>query len=163
MNETSLFRLFGSKSELFYSTVKTLTVSVADMQINAEELYSDFSNDLDILISEYMRLYLRQMAIYRLFQIQVLHDPAINKEIYAKIETLIRHFELFLSRSHEYGLIRDADYTTLAGMFFSNLLFSALVLTSDASTLPDENEVRQHKEDMRDFLIRYLVSDGGKA
>lgn len=143
MNEASLFRLFGSKANLLYSAVETATISTADLDFDPAAEPADFEVALRRLVAEYLRLYIRQMPIYRLFMIPVLHDQQVNRRIFARVETLIAHFAQFLAQARARDQIAAADYAALAEMLFSDLLFRALALTRDAAIPPAADEVAQ--------------------
>lgn len=156
MNEASLFRLFGTKSNLFYSAIENATISIADLAPEAMARSGDFSADLRRLVADYLRLYIHQMPIYRMFMVPLLHDPEINHRIFAKVETLIRYFTEFLDAARAGGEIVATDFDAVANLLASELLICALELVVTVEGLAAEAASARAAIEMSDLLLAIL-------
>jgi Transcriptional regulator len=153
MNEASIFRLFGSKYQLFKEAVYENTISVNDINLSDINQYPDSESRLSALIELCMSLYIRQMPIYRIFMLYLIDEESViqQKRVFMKVQAIIDLFKDFLHK--EYTEFTDKSTMDLiCEMFFSELLLEVLYITSKEL----ECDMTEYKHAFVDKFTAYI-------
>lgn len=165
MNEASIFRLFGSKKQLFLDAVFSKSMSGADIDMRGVWAPKDFRGRLDAFLSQCLELCIRQLSVNRMFILtaQDVMDPRFQKMVLSRVMQVAELFRLFLEREREAGSVRLADGAVLPEMVFSRLSMAAMYfsrLDGDDSRIAEDK--RLFVEDLAAFLRDKLcVRDAG--
>lgn len=155
IGRTTLFRKYKTKENLIYSAIYEMTVSTADLTVVESLTYQDIEKDLPLLLKNYLELYIKQMPVYRLFMIPSLNDQELNQKVYAKLSSLIQHFEDYLTLMAQKGLIHQFDFRIFAHMTFSTILNRSLTLT-DKEVILNEGDIDRYITNLSNDLLRLL-------
>lgn len=137
---STLFTKFKNKENLIYSAIYERTVSAKDLVFSEEITYNHLEKDLEILIGEYLRLYILQMPVYRLFMLPALNNKELNLRIYRKLHTLFDHLSEYLSEMQQREIVALLPFDNLSEVLFSTILEKSLFITGEKIE-PDDPQV----------------------
>lgn len=126
VSEMTIFRVFGSKKDLFHDIYYRLTPGPEHVSLSGLTNGEDLEHDLETLFYSYLVLHILHMPVYRL---SLLLDDVYDEELYQrsfrKIEDMIAQLESYLNLLRLSGTVRGLDYAALAEYMFSVFLLRA--------------------------------------
>jgi AcrR family transcriptional regulator len=134
VNESTIFRVFGSKENLFSESIAHFTGDI--MRIDNEGLTfgRDLEQDIYILIRKNMELIKKLIPSFRLLIKTSLVEEKFLNEINIKTINLQNHFKQYLVGLQRRGLIKDTDFAALAEYIFGAIFYEALLLNIEESS-----------------------------
>lgn len=155
VNESTIFRVFGTKKELMLEAFCLLTPGPEDVDMSKLTFGRDVKQDLKLLIWNYAMLHLPHMPAYRLsLNVDLIYDREVYYRSFSKIEGLISHMTIYLGQLHAQGAIVRADFHAISECV------NALILTKTTEFLNADNtleEVDKFAEHYACFFADLLI------
>lgn len=151
MNEASIFRLFGSKKELFMQAIFTETVSGGDIDIKMIEMLPSLKTRIEVLLASCMKISYKQAGIFRAIMTysEMFSDTEQSHSVLSRVTQLIEIMNTFFENEYEKGNMRSFDFHMLAELLFSRIL-TASIEFSEKETDPKAIEPL-----IRQFILVY--------
>lgn len=133
VNESTIFRIFGSKENLFRESIAHFTGDI--MRIDNEGLTygKDLEHDIYLLIKKNMELVKKITPSFRLLIKTSLVEEVFLNEINIKITNLQSHFKQYLIGMQRRGLIKNTDFEALVEYLFGVIFHESLLLNIEES------------------------------
>jgi AcrR family transcriptional regulator len=157
VNESTIFRIFGSKENLFRESIAHFTGDI--MRIDNEGLThgKDLNQDMYLLIKRNMELIKRIIPSYRLLIKTTLVEEKFLNEINIKTMNLQNHFKQYLVGMQRRGLIKDADFTALVEYIFGAIFHEAMLLNiEEASNLDYQSTLDSFSKKYAQYCLELL-------
>jgi AcrR family transcriptional regulator len=161
VNESTIFRSFGSKKQLFGEVFLMLTPDTGRMDLSKITFGVNLQDELLFLFKNYMILHIEHMPAYR---ISMLIDEIYNQELYytsfCKIKGLINQLKEHLENLYKAHKIRYADFSALSEYMFSIFLVKApdfIKYTKNGASY-DEDEVTAYITPFAKNFATFLTS-----
>jgi len=160
VNETTIFRNFGSKKNLFQE------IFYANMPIINENLLSslsngkDLRNDLVTLFKEYITMCIRHIPNYRLSvqQVDEVFDEKFVMETVNYINSTSQQMTSYFEMLKAFGIIRDMDYESVTELLYSVFLVKAPQLLADSETRQSADEIVQEMSERYADFVRDVIA-----
>lgn len=159
MNESSIFRLFGSKKQLFLDSIFFMSMSSDDMDMKHVWNLTDCRQRIGAFLGQCLDLCIRQLSVNRMFVFCTMEvmDEKFQKMVLARVLQVSDTFRLFLDRERQLGEIVPTDMAILPDLVFSRLTMAAMYFYRLDS---DPAEVGEHKQaflnELADFVWEKL-------
>jgi|GEM_PF-768502 len=165
MNESSIFRLFGSKRQLFLDSIFFMSMSSDDIDMKYIWNLTGCRERLCEFIGQCLDLCIRQLSINRMFvfcTVEVM-DEKFQKMVLARVLQVSDLFRLFLERERQLGEIIPTDTAILPDLVFSRLTMAAMYFFRMDIDLAEINEDKQaFVHELTDFVWEKLcVKEAG--
>lgn len=161
--EVSIFRIFGTKSNLLREAILERTVSARDLPWGQGSRSNAGSptlrTALERRIGEYHRLYVRQMPIYTVFSLNGSFGVETNETIFEKLRTLFADFTQFLEANVPSTGTARADVDQIVEGFFSVLLFETLDASATVTDAEDMNQRRRRFARRQARVLMFALAD----
>lgn len=128
VNEVTIFRLFGSKGELFSEVYKVFAPTHLTPEKYKDHLVGDLKKDLATLASNYIEQCLKNQDYIRMTFFEALHNKDMAPTIAKIPERLSSFLESYLEGLYSKGEISKFNFKMAAKIFY-DILFQ-FVLTS---------------------------------
>lgn len=151
MNESSIFRLYGTKKQLFLDAIYCKSVNGEIIDMDMIRVLPNFEERVETLLTDCLRFCFKQMVIHRIFMLSIMDDVDIehSENLRSRMQQIIEKFLLFFKEENSNGIIYESDYSTLAELIFSQMLIVSLNITAQAI---DESDVEPQ---IKSFVKRY--------
>jgi AcrR family transcriptional regulator len=137
VNESTIFRIFGSKENLFHQSIAHYTGDTLRIDNEGLSYGKDLEQDIYILIKKNMELIKKTIPSFRLLiKTSLVEDKFLN-EINTKSINLQNHFKQYLTGMQRRGLIKDTDFEALVAYIFGVIFHEALLLNIEESNKVD--------------------------
>jgi AcrR family transcriptional regulator len=134
VNESTIFRIFGSKENLFRESIAHFTGDIMRIDNDGLTYGKDLEQDIYLLIKKNMELIKKLIPSYRLLiKTSLVEDKFLN-EINIKTNNLQNHFKQYLIGMQRRGLIKDVDFEALVEYIFGVIFHEALLLNIQESS-----------------------------
>lgn len=131
MNEASIFRLFGSKKELFMEAVYAESVSGEIIDINMIMALPSLKTRIEVLLAFCMKFGYKQATIFR--AVMTYSDMFIDSErshnILARVKQLIEVLSNFFQDEFNKGNMRAFNFHMFSELIFSRILTASIEFT----------------------------------
>jgi AcrR family transcriptional regulator len=161
VNESTIFRTFGSKKQLFGEVFLMLTPDTGRVDLSKITFGVNIQEELLFLFKNYMILHIEHMPAYRL---SMLIDEIYNQELYytsfCKIKGLINQLREYLETLYQAHKIRYADYSALSEYMFSIFLVKApdFIKYTEHGASYNEDEVTSYITPFAKNFATFLTS-----
>jgi Transcriptional regulator len=158
MNEASIFRLFGSKKQLFLDAIFHTSMSGDDIDMQSIWALGDFRSRLEEFVAQCLELCIKQLSVNRMFVLCAMDimDANFQKLVLSRMLQVADLFRAFLRREGENGEI-DYTGTILPDMVFSRLSMAAMYFyRMDGEDVRDQKDKKVLVADLTDFLCGKL-------
>ncbi len=127
VNETTIFRNFGSKKNLYREIFCANTPGAEDILLNGLTNGADLKKDLSLMFREYVNTCVQHIPNYRLSvqQVDELRDQAFYAESADRFENMKTQMVSYLNLLKSFGRIKDADCAALSEYLFSLFMIKA--------------------------------------
>ena len=127
VNETTIFRNFGSKKNLYAAIFCANTPGVEEILLNGLTDGENLKEDLSLMFREYITTCIQHIPNYRLSvqQIDELDDRAFYLEAMNRFESMKTQMISYLSKLESMGKIVETDCAALSEYLFSLFLVKA--------------------------------------
>jgi AcrR family transcriptional regulator len=134
VNESTIFRVFKSKENLFRESIAHFTGDIMRIDNDGLTYGKDLEQDIYLLIKKNMELIKKLIPSYRLLiKTSLVEDKFLN-EINIKTINLQNHFKQYLIGMQRRGLIKDVDFEALVEYIFGVIFHEALLLNIEESS-----------------------------
>jgi AcrR family transcriptional regulator len=131
MNEASIFRLFGSKKELFMEAVYNESVSGEIIDIDMIMALPSLKTRIEVLLASCMKFGYKQTTIFR--AVMTYSDMFTVSErshtLLARVRQLIDVINDFFQEEFNKGNMRAFDFRMFSELIFSRILTASLEFT----------------------------------
>ncbi len=133
VNESTIFRIFGNKENLFRESIAHFTDDLMWIDNDGLTYGKDLEQDIYLLIKKNMELIKTIIPSFRLLiKTSLVEDKFLN-EINTKTLNLQNHFKQYLIGIQRRGLIKDMDFEALVEYIFGVIFHEALLLNIEES------------------------------
>ncbi len=161
VNETTIFRVFGSKDKLFLEAFLQLTPDPSQVDITRYSFADDLTEQLAHLFKIYMILHIDHMPAYRLSMlIDAIYDHDIYYNAFLRIKGLITQLVDYLEGLHAAGRIKKVDFESMSELMFSLFLVKAteFIVYGTEGASYDEAKVEMFAEEYAQFFAQKIAS-----
>ena len=133
VNESTIFRIFGNKENLFHQSIAHYTDDILRIDNDGLTYGKNLEQDIYLLIKKNMELIKKTIPSFRLLiKTSLVEDKFLN-EINTKTSNLQNHFKQYLIGMQKRGLIKDTDFESLVDYIFGIIFNEALLLNIQES------------------------------
>lgn len=128
VNESTIFRLFENKENLFHESIAHYTAEMLRIDNEGLTFGKDLENDIFLLIRKNVALMKQTIPSFRLLVKGSLMDEKLLNEVNTKIHQLQNHFKQYLVGMQRRGLIKEADFDMLVEFLFGAIFHESFLL-----------------------------------
>lgn len=133
VNESTIYRLFGTKEDLFHQSIAHYTAEMLRIDNDGLTYGKNLEQDIYLLIEKNVTLMKQTIPSFRLLVKGSLMDEKLLNEVNTKIHQLQNHFKQYLVGMQRRGLIKDTDFDTLVEFLFGAIFHESFLLNIDES------------------------------
>lgn len=163
VNETTIFRNFGNKENLYIEIFCANTPGVEDILLNGLTNGENLKEDLALMFREYISTCVQHLPNYRLSvqQVDDLHDQAFYLKSANRFENMKTQMVEYFSMLKSCGKIVDTDCVALSEFLFSLFLIKAPQFVERGETGVETNEqVREaFAQECTEYVYRLIAVD----
>lgn len=149
VNESTIFRLFGNKENLFHQSIAHYTSEMLRIDNEGLTFGKNLEQDIFQLIQKNVMLMKQTIPSFRLLVKGSLMDEKLLKEVNIKIHQLQNHFKQYLVGLQRRGLIKETDFDALVEFLFGAIFHESFLLNIE------EAEPADYTRSLEDFCTRY--------
>lgn len=160
VNETTIFRNFGSKKNLYMEIFCANTPGVEDILLNGLTNGADLRKDLSLMFREYINTCVQHIPNYRLSvqQVDELRDQAFYSRSSDRFESMKTQMVSYLNMLKSFGRIIDTECAALSEFLFSLFMIKApQVAGADAETNSQAQEALV--QECTEYFYEFLSQD----
>lgn len=139
MNEASIFRLFGSKDQLFIDAMFYFTINADDIDMSLVLCKRTFKTRLRVLLESCFELYLKQIYIFRSIMFSLI-EVAPWSVLYNRIQDVMNVFSEFLENEYLKGTICHTDFNLFTEIIFSQIFVDSIDIASNNNSLKQKEK-----------------------
>lgn len=128
VNESTIFRLFASKENLFHEAIAHYTAEMLRIDNDGLTFGKNLEGDIFLLIKKNVALMKQTIPSFRLLVKGSLMDEKLLNEVNTNIHQLQNHFKQYLVGMQRRGLIKEADFDTLVEFLFGAIFHESFLL-----------------------------------
>lgn len=163
VNETTIFRNFGNKKNLYIEIFCANTPGVEDILLNGLTNGVQLKQDLLLMFREYINTCVQHIPNYRLSvqQIDELEGQAFFRESANRFENMKSQMVSYLNMLKSFGKIVDTDCEALSEYLFSLFLIKAPQFAGKGESDPEENKSMQEEfaQECADYVYRLIAAE----
>lgn len=129
VNESTIFRIFGSKENLFHQAIAHHTAEIMRIDNGGLTYGENLEQDIFILIKKNMELIIKTIPSFRLLVKASLIENRFLTEINIKTVNLQNFMKQYLVGMQRRGLLKEADFEALVEFIFGAIFHEALLLS----------------------------------
>lgn len=157
VNETTIFRNFGSKKNLYMEIFCANTPGAEDILLSGLTNGADLKEDLSLMFREYIGICVQHIPNYRLSvqQVDELRDQAFYSQSSGRFENMRSQMVSYLNMLKSFGRIIDTDCAALSEYLFSLFMIKAPQFAgadAEANSRAQEALVQECTEYFYEFL-----------
>lgn len=157
VNETTIFRNFGSKKNLYMEIFCANTPGAEDILLSGLTNGADLKEDLSLMFREYVSTCVQHIPNYRLSvqQVDELRDQAFYAQSSGRFENMKTQMVSYLNMLKSFGRIIETDCTALSEYLFSLFMIKAPEFAgagAEANSRAQEALVQECTEYFYEFL-----------
>jgi|GEM_PF-1104489 len=160
VNETTVFRIFGSKKALFQEIFSENTLGSEHVLLNGLTNGEDLKQDLKLMFKEYQGVCIKHIPTYRLSVQQV--DKIFNQDFFYSIinhiDNMSIQMESYLNLLRTFGRVIDIDFKALSEFLFSVFLIKAPQFLVDEASPPEMEAMQECAADAYAEFVYELIS-----
>lgn len=161
VNESSIFRNFGSKRNLYVEIFCANTPGAEDILLAGLTYGEDLEKDLSLMFKEYIGTCVQHLPNYRLSvqQIDDLQDSAFYLESANRFESMKTQMIAYLNELKRMGRVADTDCEALSEYLFSLFLIKApqFVKRGQAGLEVDERAQEEFAQECTEYVYKLLA------
>ncbi len=157
VNESTIFRNFGSKKNLYMEIFCANTPGAEDILLSGLTNGADLKKDLSLMFREYINTCVRHIPNYRLSvqQVDEIQDQEFYLQSAERFENMKTQMTAYLNLLQSFGRIAETDCSAL-----SEYLFSLFMIQAPSLAGPGTDPCAQAQEDLiqecTDFFFQLL-------
>lgn len=163
VNETTIFRNFGNKKNLYIEIFCANTPGVEDILLNGLTNGVQLKQDLLLMFREYVNTCVQHIPNYRLSvqQIDELEGQAFFRESANRFESMKSQMVSYLNMLKSFGKIVDTDCEALSEYLFSLFLIKAPQFAGTGEFDLEENKSLQEEfaQECADYVYRLIAPE----
>jgi AcrR family transcriptional regulator len=149
VNESTIFRLFQTKENLFHQSIAHYTAEMLRIDNEGLTFGKNLEQDIFQLIQKNVTLMKQTIPSFRLLIKGSLMDESLLKEVNIKIHQLQNHFKQYLVGLQRRGLIKEVDFDALVEFLFGAIIHESFLLNIG------EVEPADYSRSIEEFSARY--------
>lgn len=149
VNESTIFRLFGNKENLFHQSIAHYTSEMLRIDNEGLTFGKNLEQDIFQLIQKNVILMKQTVPSFRLLVKGSLMDEKLLKEVNFKIHQLQNHFKQYLVGLQRRGLIKEVDFDAMVEFLFGAIFHESFLLNIE------EAEPADYTQSLEEFCMRY--------
>lgn len=132
VNESTIFRLYKNKNDLFLGVVKKFasTDDIDLMNLQASLSMENFQKDINLIVHEYFKIYFSKVHVLRIFITNLVVFKELRGFGYLIIPKLEEHLKGYLAEMEARKIIKVKDLDVVSNFFMSTILRDVSYLTT---------------------------------
>lgn len=141
VNESTLFRLFDTKQNLFHDAIAHYTSDLLQIGMESLTYGPSVEENFFVMLKRLLELFCETVPAFRLLIKTSLVDKRFLEQVRFKFESLKHLFKQYLDGMQRRGLIEKTDFAALTDYVLGGLFYEAFrvkMAQEDGETLPEE-------------------------
>lgn len=140
VNESTIFRIFDTKENLFHQSIAHYTSEVLQIDMECMVYGEDLSANLSQFLRRLLLLILETVPSFRLLVKKDLIEERFLQEIHVRIANLKHLFVQYLDGLYGRNMIQQVDFSALADLVFGQIFYQAFQIAVQSYNQPEQEK-----------------------